>query len=134
MHASQGGTAEERQACAPGAVCLPQLSATLQVGFGIALEYALSLGMDWIWARVRHLAALLRERLNSLPGVTVHDHGRVLCGIVSFTKVKNSFRDHFFRRTLCRKCHATMHRAECREQASPEQTCKPSTVVTKPAE
>ena len=57
-----------------------------QVGFGVALEYLLALGQDWVWARVRHLAATLRQRLNTLPGVTVHDRGRDLCGIVSFTK------------------------------------------------
>ena len=58
-----------------------------QVGFGVALEHLLALGQDWVWARVRHLAALLRLRLTRLPGVLVHDRGRTLCGIVSFTKV-----------------------------------------------
>lgn len=58
----------------------------LQVGLGLAVEYANRLGMDWIWERVQMLAAELRGKLKRIPGLTVHDRGRVLCGIVSFTK------------------------------------------------
>lgn len=59
----------------------------MQAGFGVAVQYANQLGLDWIWERVQQLAAELRSKLRSLPGVTVHDRGRLLCGIVSFTKV-----------------------------------------------
>ncbi|CAL5229328.1 g12634 [Coccomyxa viridis] len=55
-------------------------------GLGVAARYANELGVDWIWERVQELAAELRSRLRSIPGVTVHDRGRLLCGIVSFTK------------------------------------------------
>ena len=87
MHASHCARALQlmQQQSTSGAV--PR-EAVLAMGFGIAVEYALSLGMDWVWDRVRQLAALLRERLSSLPGVTVHDRGRVLGGIVSFSKVR----------------------------------------------
>lgn len=60
----------------------------MQVGLGIAVRYANELGLDWIWERVQFLAAELRTKLSGLPGVQVHDKGRVLCGIVSFSKVR----------------------------------------------
>ncbi len=51
------------------------------------MQYANELGLDWIWDRVQSLAATLRAQLSEVPGVQVHDKGKVLCGIVSFTKV-----------------------------------------------
>ena len=56
-----------------------------RLGFGAAVEYALALGMDRIWARVRALGEMLRARLAALPGVRVHDLGTVRGGTVSFT-------------------------------------------------
>lgn len=61
---------------------------SLQAGLGVAVEYALSLGLDWIWQRNQVLAASLRQQLAKLPGVTVIDHGRQLCSIVGFYKVR----------------------------------------------
>ena len=55
-----------------------------RLGFGAAVDYALALGLDRIWARVRALGEALRERLGAVPGVTVHDLGAVRGGIVSF--------------------------------------------------
>ena len=52
------------------------------------MQYANQLGTQWIWEQVQQLAAELRSKLSHVPGVTVQDRGRVLCGIVSFTKVK----------------------------------------------
>jgi cysteine desulfurase / selenocysteine lyase len=60
-------------------------AAAVRLGFGVAVEYALALGLRKIERRVQELAALLRERLAEVKGVTVHDLGRVRSGIVTFT-------------------------------------------------
>jgi selenocysteine lyase/cysteine desulfurase len=60
-------------------------SAATRLGFGVAIEYALALGLKKIERRVQDLAAGLRQRLAEVEGVTVRDLGRVRCGIVTFT-------------------------------------------------
>jgi selenocysteine lyase/cysteine desulfurase len=56
-----------------------------KLGMGVAVDYALTLGLDAIWARIAEQAAQLRSRLCEIPGVRVHDLGRVKGGIVTFT-------------------------------------------------
>ena len=57
-----------------------------RLGLRAAARYALDLGLDNIWDRVRGLGAHLRQALGSLQGVTVQDRGAELCGIVTFTR------------------------------------------------
>jgi len=56
-----------------------------KIGLAVAVDYALEWGMEAISARTLGLAALLRERLAELRGVTVRDIGRVKSGICTFT-------------------------------------------------
>lgn len=56
-----------------------------KLGLGIAADYALSWGMDAIWARIQALAQHLRAALSAIPNVTVRDLGQHQCGIVTFT-------------------------------------------------
>ena len=55
------------------------------VGLGVAVEYALTLGLEAISERVQMLADTLRTALSGASGVTVHDAGRTRCGITTFS-------------------------------------------------
>jgi len=57
----------------------------LTLGLGKAVEYALDIGLDRIWLRILHLAALMRRQLENIDGIIVHDQGDHKCGIVTFS-------------------------------------------------
>ncbi len=56
-----------------------------KIGLGVAVDYALSWGLEAVERRVIRLAERLREQLLQVSGVQVHDQGRRRCGIVTFT-------------------------------------------------
>jgi len=56
-----------------------------KVGLAAAVRYAMILGLDDIWNRVKMLADRLREQLDEIPDITVRDLGSERCGIVTFT-------------------------------------------------
>ena len=64
---------------------LYEKSRALTLGLGKAVDYALDIGMDTIWPRIQELAALMRAKLSVIDGITVHDRGDQLCGIVTFS-------------------------------------------------
>ena len=58
------------------------------LGLGAAVHQALGLGLAEIGQRAIALGARLRGQLAELPGVTVHDLGRIRCAIVT-AKIDN---------------------------------------------
>lgn len=56
-----------------------------RLGLGTAVDYALAVGLQEAEVRCRALAATLRELLGDVPGVELHDAGRELSAIVSFS-------------------------------------------------
>ena len=57
----------------------------LTLGLGNAVAYALHIGVDRIWTRIQLLSASLRQNLETIDGVTLHDTGKQKCGIVTFS-------------------------------------------------
>ncbi len=57
-----------------------------KIGLARAVRYARDLGLSAIEERVTSLAAMLRDALSDVPGVTVQDLGQKKCGIVTFQK------------------------------------------------
>jgi len=56
-----------------------------KIGLGVAVDYALSWGIEPIQARITGLADRLRDQLSKRNGVNVHDQGARRCGIITFT-------------------------------------------------
>nr|WP_121271633.1 aminotransferase class V-fold PLP-dependent enzyme [Pedobacter schmidteae] len=57
----------------------------LTLGLGKAVDYALNIGMERIWDRIRHLSQIARVKLVAIPGVRVHDRGETKSGIITFS-------------------------------------------------
>ncbi|CAM3846030.1 aminotransferase class V-fold PLP-dependent enzyme [Kibdelosporangium persicum] len=56
-----------------------------RIGLGVAVDYALSWGVENTWRRIQVLAAGLRRDLAAIPGITVEDRGRERYGTVALT-------------------------------------------------
>jgi selenocysteine lyase/cysteine desulfurase len=56
-----------------------------KIGLGVAVDYALEIGIEAIRARIVELAEQLRAGLRELDGVTLLDRGEVLAATVTFT-------------------------------------------------
>lgn len=69
-------------------------SMACRLGLGVAVEYAMAVGLDKIAARVAMLAETLREQLARISGVTVRDMpgngSQPRCGIVTFTHERHA--------------------------------------------
>lgn len=79
-------TAPDRFEFAPGATRFENWECFVagKLGLATAVDYAMEIGLDAIGERVSRLAESLRERLASIPGVSVHDQGLHRSGIVTF--------------------------------------------------
>jgi selenocysteine lyase/cysteine desulfurase len=56
-----------------------------KIGLGVAVDYALAIGLEAIARRVQTLADELRLRMAGIPGVRVNDLGLHKSGIISFS-------------------------------------------------
>lgn len=86
LHAAQWTTADSYE-IAPGATRFENWESdyAARLGLKVAVDYALEVGLERIAARCTALAERLRAGLAEIPGVTVHDKGRVRCAIVTFS-------------------------------------------------
>jgi cysteine desulfurase/selenocysteine lyase len=73
-------TAPYRYTIAPGARRFETWEGNVaaKIGLGVAVDYALGVGLEAIERRVTELSELLRTRLSEHDGVTVQDHGETL--------------------------------------------------------
>jgi cysteine desulfurase/selenocysteine lyase len=62
----------------------------IKIGLGVAIQYALDLGLPDIWKRIQLLATHLRQSLLDTKCVKLQDLGNNQCGIVTFTSSKKS--------------------------------------------
>lgn len=56
-----------------------------KIGMGVAASYAMGIGVEAAWTRLRALAETLRRRLQEISGARVHDLGQTKGGIVTFS-------------------------------------------------
>jgi cysteine desulfurase/selenocysteine lyase len=56
-----------------------------KIGLGVAVDYALDLGIDAIRARIQELATRVRTKLQEVDGVTLLDRGAMLGATVTYT-------------------------------------------------
>jgi cysteine desulfurase/selenocysteine lyase len=79
----------------------------LILGMGKAVEYALNMGIEHIRAQISYLAELLRAELREIDGLTIHDIGGQLSGIVTFT-LKNTDSKYLKEQLAVRKINVSV--------------------------
>ena len=62
-----------------------ETSCATRIGLGVAVDYALSWGIENTWRRNQALAAGLRADLTAIAGISVADRGRERCGTIALT-------------------------------------------------
>lgn len=82
-----------------------------KIGLGIAIEYALQLGLPQIWDRIQFLASYLRNNLANIPSIKLHDLGEKKCGIVTFTS-QNRTVDEILKQLNLKKINVSISRQE----------------------
>jgi len=61
-----------------------------KAALGVAIDYALSYGLESIQSRIYQLSTLLRTKLMNIEGVEITDEGVEKCGLVTFTTAQLS--------------------------------------------
>ncbi len=56
-----------------------------RLGLGVAIDYALNLGIEVTWQRILELSSSLRQKLSVIDGIKLRDIGSLQGGIVTFT-------------------------------------------------
>jgi selenocysteine lyase/cysteine desulfurase len=56
-----------------------------KIGLGVAVDYALAIGVEEAWVRIQMLASRLRAALDEMPEITLLDRGALLGATVTFT-------------------------------------------------
>lgn len=86
-----------------------------KIGLGVAVDYALALGLDNIETRVQSLATTFREMLSAMDGVTVRDMGEKKCGIVTFSvdgresrEISDTLREHQINTSVSPRTYAVL--------------------------
>ena len=70
-----------------------EMNISAKIGLGVAVDYALTLGLENIEARTQSLAKKFRTMLNEITGVKTRDMGQKQCGIVTFSIEGHDARD-----------------------------------------
>jgi cysteine desulfurase/selenocysteine lyase len=60
-------------------------SIAAKIGLGVAIDYALNIGIDNIWERIQRLATQLRHELSKIAEIELCDLGENKCGIITFS-------------------------------------------------
>jgi len=88
-------------------------------GLSVAIQYLLDLGIESVWVRVQYLAKIMRNTLQSIPGIEVLDRGKIKSGIVTFRsgrisaeKIKKRLREKAINTSVAVRSHTLIDMEE----------------------